>query len=476
MKTLREPERSVEGSASAAKKQKTGRDSEDEQQQQRDALLQQKEPTPIQSFSSTEKRVWRGICQEFDFLENQQPDSMLEERVRTLLCDAQIETYPQLTQIHSEETACLLQRVLASNDAHAYFDAVHTPTVALDHCADSFSCQVVKNLIRKNPSALLWPWVKNWAVDPDSDEIMTFDDEPIINIVSKVKPSLMIWLARNYTSILDCEWKSSEGRTEETIGSMVSAEIIRYGSADTISTFLKEFPHLLAPGNKLPIVLLSRLRLSWSSLDIREFESNISTLKWVEETSPQSIVFSLYEILRQLAWAITQHSRYNHDQSSKLLFELARFLLQKYPLSLLRTDECLRLYPLLRYLRRPQPYPYLVKYLYMVLRLLHANGFDIKGMLDAERSSYSFWRPETQQDLEDFHKARNLVDLICQEGQISRELVWLRLAATRLQSAKQHSDAVEAFRVWSQTRSEVAFSSHARVKTIRDQMDQLLFG
>ena len=105
----------------------------------------------------------------------------------------------------------------------------------------------------------------------------------------------------------------------------------------------------------------------------------------------------------------------------------------------------------------------------MVLRLLHANGFVIRGMLDGERSRY----PETRRGLEDFHKARNLADLIVQEGQISREIGRLRLASVRLHSLQQHSDVVEAFQSWRKTRSEVAFSSHDRVKAIRGQMDQL---
>ena len=475
MKTVQQQESSGAGSASApAKKQKTRNCKDNEEEPEVAAAtataaslgLLRQEPVPIQSFTSTEQRVWRGICRELHFLENQEVHqndrTMFEERVR-ILCDEQIEKYPQLTQIHSEETACLLQRFLATNDSSWYFESDDRPTVALDHCTEGFAAQVVKKLIRKNPSALVWPQVKNWIVDLEG-EILTFDQKPIINIVSRVHPPLMIWVARTYPSILESVW-TLDGRNE-SIGYMVSRSIARYGSADTIFSFFKEYPSSLAPGKRIPVILLCRLRLSSQSFDIRKFESIVSTLKWVERTSPESIVSNLYDVLRELAWAISEHSCYNLEQSTKGLLELARFFLQKYPLSLIRNDDNLRLYHFLYFLRNPQTHPVLVKYLFMVLRLLHANGFDILEMLDAQRSLYMNPHHVTRRGLEDFHKARNLVDLICQEGQISHELGRLRLAAAYLQSSSHYSDVAEVFQSWSKTRSDVAFSSHARVKAI----------
>ena len=489
MKTLRQQESSGAGGASAAKKQKTGNSEDNEEEPQvADAaavpVLLQQEPVPIQSFSSSEQRVWRSICRELDFLENQEVDqndrNMHEERVRRLF-DEQIEKYPQLTQIHSEETACLLQRVLATNDTSKYLGR-DTHTVARDHCTEDYSRQVIKNLIKKNPSALLWPQVKNWTVGLEN-QILTWKSEPIITIVTREPPSLIIWLLQTYPSLLEFEWRSQT----KTIGDMVAREMIGHGSADTISSFLQDFPSILAQSNEIPIYLLSRLRVSFyqGSFDIRTFESIMSTLKWVERTSPESIVSNLYEVLRELAWSISLFCTNNREKVVKDLFEVARFFVRRYPLSLIRNDEKPRLYRLLIFLRKKyqylfpwcqQPRPLVVKYLIMVLRLLHSSGFDIQGILDAERSSYLSRHPtEHRQDLEDFHKARNLVDLICQEGQISRELGRLRLAAAKLQSSKQHSDVAEVFQAWSKTRSDVAFSSHARVKAIRGQMAQLRF-
>ena len=131
--------------------------------------------------------------------------------------------------------------------------------MALDHCTLDFAAQILKNLISKNPSALLWPRVKNWMVDPEDGEILNFDQKPIISILSRLKPSLMTWLARTYPSILEFESRSSDGRTE-TIGSIVSKKLISWhGSADTICSFFKEYPSGLAPANKIPVVLLHRL-------------------------------------------------------------------------------------------------------------------------------------------------------------------------------------------------------------------------
>ena len=60
---LRQQENSCEGGASAAKKQKTGNCKGEEQRQERDdgTIFKQEQPVPIQSFSSTEQRVWRSI-------------------------------------------------------------------------------------------------------------------------------------------------------------------------------------------------------------------------------------------------------------------------------------------------------------------------------------------------------------------------------------------------------------------------------
>ena len=224
---------------------------------------EQPQPLTYALLNVTEQHTWDdmmsrleaaegAVYYEASFLEEQQAarprrnsSSGGAEGVSLLLRQIQglcqtIQTFPRLAKVHSESTPCLLQRLcLGESSVLSRLCCREDETSNGEVDQEEEALGIVKRLINQNPEALLWTKVlevqEEEQEEEKEEEGSTGSNVPILKDLVEKFPKIGLFIFERHRSIFDSPY------LEDSIASIVSEMVFRFGSAGTILELLSSY-------------------------------------------------------------------------------------------------------------------------------------------------------------------------------------------------------------------------------------------